>query len=98
MLARVRELRSAIRDGDESMVNAAVLRLSRSHRWLAPLALAVGAFEMLFEGVRLLFSNWRLRLVQVLPAMWIWLAMLDLQAHTLHGKSFHALTGPTSDC
>ena len=71
-----------------------VLRLSRSRRWLAPLALAVGAFAMLFEGVKLLFTNWRLTLIQVLPAMWIWAAMVDLKAHVLHGKSFHVLTGP----
>jgi hypothetical protein len=49
---------------------------------------------MLFQGVRLVFINWRLTLVQVLPAMWIWIAMLDLKAHALHGRSFHALTGP----
>jgi hypothetical protein len=49
---------------------------------------------MLAEGVKLLFSNWRLTLIQVLPAMWIWLAMLDLKAHVLHGKSFHTLRGP----
>jgi len=91
---RLRELIAAIRDGDEAMVEAAILRMSRSRRWLAPLALAVGALEMLFEGVKLVFSNWRLTVVQVLPAMWIWLAMLDLKAHVLHGRSFHALTGP----
>jgi len=49
---------------------------------------------MLLEGVKLLFTNWRLTLIQVLPAMWIWAAMLDLKAHVLHGKSFHVLTGP----
>ena len=49
---------------------------------------------MLFDGVKLLFSNWRLTLVQVLPAMWIWVAMLDLKAHVLHGKGFHELKGP----
>ena len=49
---------------------------------------------MLFEGVKLLFTNWRLTLIQVLPAMWIWAAMIDLKAHVLHGKSFHVLTGP----
>jgi hypothetical protein len=43
---------------------------------------------MLFDGVKLLFSNWRLTIVQVLPAMWIWLAMLDLKIHVLHSKSF----------
>jgi hypothetical protein len=93
-MSRLRELVKAIRDGDEAMVEAAVLRMSRSRRWLAPLALAVGALEMLFEGVKLVFSNWRLTLVQVLPAMWIWLAMLDLKAHVLHGRSFHVLSGP----
>jgi hypothetical protein len=45
-------------------------------------------------GVKLLFTNWRLTLIQVLPAMWIWAAMLDLKAHVLHGKTFHELTGP----
>ena len=45
-------------------------------------------------GVRLLLTNWRLTLVQFLPAMWIWLATYDLKAHVLHGKSFHVLRGP----
>ncbi|HEX6619098.1 MAG TPA: hypothetical protein VF024_05550, partial [Solirubrobacteraceae bacterium] len=94
MVTRVRELVDAIRDGDDAMVQEAVLRLSRSRRWLAPLALAVGALAMLFNGVKLVFSNWRLTLVQVLPATWIWLAMVDLKLHALHGKSFHVLTGP----
>jgi hypothetical protein len=76
------------------MAEEAILRLSRSHRWLAPLALAASAFAMLFEGLKLVFSNWRLTLVQILPAMWIWLAMADLKAHVLHGKSFHVLRGP----
>ena len=72
----------------------AVLRLSRSRRWLAPLALAIGAFAMLFDGVKLLFTNWRLTLVQVLPAMWIWAAMYDLKAKVLRGKEFIGLSGP----
>ena len=49
---------------------------------------------MLFAGVKLLVTNWRLTLVQIVPAMWIWLAMLDIKIHTLHGKGFHLLTGP----
>jgi hypothetical protein len=84
----------AVRDSDQAAVNEMVLQLSRARPWLAPLAFAVGAFAMLFEGVRLLLTNWRLTLIQVLPAMWIWAAMLDLKAHVLHGKSFHELTGP----
>jgi hypothetical protein len=84
----------AIRTGDEAMVENTVLNLSQRSRWLAPLALVVGAFAMLFQGVKLLFSNWRLTLVQIVPAMWIWAAMLDLKAHVFHGKEFHVLRGP----
>ena len=39
-------------------------------------------------------SNWRLTLVQLLPAIWIWVAMADLKAHVLHGNSFNVLRGP----
>lgn len=84
----------AIRQGDDDAVQALVLDLSRQHRIFAPLALVVGAIAMLFEGVKLLVTNWRLTLVQLLPAMWIWVAMIDLKAHALHGKSFHVMRGP----
>jgi len=94
VLTQVRRLVEAIRTGDEAMVERTVLALSRRSRWLAPLAMLVGAFAMLFQGVKLLFTNWRLTLVQILPAMWIWAAMLDLKAHALHGKQFHLLRGP----
>jgi hypothetical protein len=92
--SRIRALVRAIEDNDEAAIEEAVLRLSRSRRVFAPLALAVGGFSLLFHGLRLLVSNWRLTLVQALPAMWIWLAMFDLKLHVLHGKSFHVLRGP----
>jgi hypothetical protein len=85
---------AVIREGDERQVQEAVLELSRRRRLFAPLALIVSAIVLLFEGLRLLVSNWRLTLIQVLPAMWIWLAMLDLKVHALHGKSFIVLKGP----
>jgi hypothetical protein len=93
LVARVGRLVRAIRDDDEAMVEQ-IVRLSSSRRAFAPLAFAVGAFVMLFDGLRLLVLNWRLTLIQILPAMWIWLAMLDLKARVLHGKSFPALRGP----
>jgi len=92
--ALVRSLVRAIEEGDEAHIEEAIHRLSRSRRALAPLAFAVGAFVMLFQGLRLLVSNWRLTVVQMLPALWIWIAMLDLKLHVLHGKSFHVLRGP----
>jgi hypothetical protein len=92
--ARITGLVRAIREGDDATIEAAVLRLSRSRRWLAPLALTVSALVLLVEGLRLVFSNWRLTLIQALPAMWIWVAMLDLKIHVLHGRSFHTIRGP----
>jgi hypothetical protein len=96
LLRRGRELVRAIQEGDEAGVEAAVLALSESRRIFAPLVFAVGAFVMLFQGLKLLFSNWRLLLIQILPAMWIWAAMLDLKAHTFKGKEFHDWHGPAT--
>ncbi len=84
----------AIRHGDDDTVEAAILALSRRSRWLAPMALLVGGLAMLFQGLRTLFINWRLTLIQVLPAMWIWVVMIDLKAHVLHGKGFHVFKNP----
>jgi hypothetical protein len=94
LVSRIGSLVRAIEENDEARIEEAVLRLSRSRRAFAPLALAVGAFVLLFNALRLMVRNWRLMLVQILPAMWIWLAMFDLKAHVLHGRSFHVLRGP----
>lgn len=91
-----RALVAAIRADDEAAVEAAVLELSRSRRIFAPLVFGVGAFVMLFQGLRLLFSNWRLTLIQVLPAMWIWVALLDLKLHVFKGKEFHSWQGASA--
>ena len=85
---------AAVRDGDEHMVEEAILRFTESRPRYAPLALLIGGFAMVFHGLRLLFTNWRLTLLQILPAMWIWVATYDLKAHVLHGRSFNVLRGP----
>jgi hypothetical protein len=88
-----RALLKAIRENDEAAVEDAVLALSHSRRIYAPLVFTLGAFVMLFQGLRMLFFNWKLTLIQVLPAMWIWLALLDLKAHTFKGREFHTWHG-----
>ena len=93
-MRRIRALVRAIQENDEQQIEEAVLRVSRSRRWLAPLALGVGGVVLLFDAVRLLITNWRLTLVQILPAIWIWLAMFDLKLHILHGRTLHVLRGP----
>ena len=91
---RLRRLIAAIREGDEQRVEEAILQFSRKRRIFAPLALVVGAFVMLFSGLRLLVTNWRLMLIQILPAMLIWAVTLDLKAHVLYGRQFHMVRGP----
>ncbi len=89
----LRRFITAVREGDETMAAQTVLELSQTRKIFAPLAFAVGGIAMLFNGVKLLFSNWRLTLVQIVPAMWVWAAMLNLKAHALHGKGFHHVFG-----
>jgi uncharacterized membrane protein len=91
---RLASVARGVRDGDEAEVVRAVEALSRRHRLLAPLALMVGGVAMLFDGVRLLLTNWRLTVIQVPPAMWIWAAMYDLRGHVLHDRTWQAITGP----
>jgi hypothetical protein len=92
--ARMKRLVDAVKEGEDLEVESAVLELSRSRRLFAPLAFVVSAFVMLYEGLRLLVSNWRLTLVQVLPAMWIWFALLDIKLHLLKGRTAYVVTGP----
>ena len=92
LVARLGRLARAIQEDDQAIVEQ-IVSLSRSRRLFAPLAFTVGAFAMLFQGLKLLLSNWRLLLVQIPPAVWIWLAMFDLKARVLHGRSFPALRG-----
>ena len=92
LLVRVEWVVRAIQEDDEALLEQ-IVRLSRSRRLFAPLAFTVGAFAMLFEGLRVLIANWRLTLVQVLPAVWIWLAMYDLRAKVLYGKQLPQLRG-----
>jgi hypothetical protein len=94
LVDRLAAVGRAVRDGDEAAIVRGVEDLSRRHRVLAPLALAVGGVALLFGGLRLLLGNWRLIAIQVPPAMWIWLAMYDLRAHVLHDRTWHAIRGP----
>lgn len=51
---RLGDVARAVRDGDEAKIVRAVEDLSRRHRLLAPLALAVGGIALLFGGLRIL--------------------------------------------
>jgi hypothetical protein len=93
LVRRVRALTVAVRDADDRAIEEAVANLTRSQRLLAPLALAIGGVLMLFHGLRVLITNWRLLLVQVLPVAVTWAAMFDLKAHVLSRRSFPSADG-----
>jgi len=87
-IARLRSFVRFVEQEDEKMVEQ-VLALSRSHRLFAPLAYTVGAFAMLLGGLRRLIGDWWLIAIELLPAIWLWLAMYDLRQQAFHGRSFH---------
>lgn len=86
--SKIKSLVGAIIADDRDAVEATVTRIAGKHRALAPLVFLVGALMMIFPGLRLLITNWRLLLVEVLPAMWIWANMLNLRMHLFRGQSF----------
>ena len=92
LLARLAAFERAVESDDET-IRREFERVTRSHRALAPLAFTVTALFMLLDGLRLLIANRRLLLVAIPSAAWIWLAMYDLKAHLLRGRSFNEIRG-----
>lgn len=90
---RAEPLARAVGRGDEAGIVEILTGLSREHPRLAPLTFAFGGIAMLLAGLRVLFENWRLTLVQVLPAMWVWAAMYDLRLHLLKENTVPDLKG-----
>lgn len=91
--ANLRRYLQAIRHGDEEALLRVLEDFVAKRPRLAPLAFAFGGVAMLFAGLKLLVTNWRLTLVQLLPAIWIWLAMYDLRLHLLRDGSIVELSG-----
>jgi uncharacterized membrane protein YdcZ (DUF606 family) len=90
-LRRLVELARAVADADPTEIEATARRLGESRRYLAPLAWAAGALVLLVRGIKLLILNWRLSLIELVPAAWVWLVMWDLKQHTLRGEPFRHL-------
>ena len=84
----LRRLVRATAEVDPATMERAARQLGQSRRILTPLAWAAGTIVLLIRGVKLLILNWRLSLIQLVPAAWVWLAMWDLKRHLLHGQSF----------
>jgi hypothetical protein len=90
--ARLVRLIRAVADADGKEIEAAVRQLGESRPFLTPIAWAAGACVLLIRGIKLLLVNWRLSLIELVPAAWIWLVMWDLKRHALRGAAFQELT------
>ena len=91
-LEKVWQLARAVADADPGKIESAARQFGESRPYLAPVAWAAGTIVLLIRGVKLLVLNWRLSLIQLVPAIWIWLAMWDLKQHTLRGAPFRHVT------
>lgn len=76
----------AVRSTDPGRVQAALQTMGERSKWLKPLAYAAGTVAVVFDGVVLLLRNWKLTLLQLLPAVWIWLMTWNLKSHLLSDK------------
>ena len=91
--SRIGEFVDAIEGTDEAKIEEAIVRMSESHVLLRPLAFAISAFVLLFDALRMILTNWRLLLIQLLPALWIWLAMGILRAYVLYDQDLDEIYG-----
>ena len=77
-----------MRSTDPAAVESALKDLGGRRRWLAPLVYAAGTVAVVFDGVLLLLRNWRLTLLQLFPAVWIWVMTWNMKNHLLSKPTF----------
>ncbi len=83
---------STVADADPIRIEAAARQFGESRRYLAPVAWAAGALVLLVRGIKLLAVNWRLALIELIPAAYVWFAMYELKQHALRGAAFREFT------
>lgn len=81
----------AARRLDSASVQEELQRMGQRRRWLAPLTYAAATIALVFDGVLILLRNWRLLLLQLVPAAWIWVMTRELKAHVFAGHDLPTL-------
>lgn len=80
---RLLEVVRAVVDTDPDQIETAARRLGSTRRYLAPVAWIAGMLVLVVRGIGLLLSNWRLLVLELVPATWVWLIMWDLHRQKL---------------
>jgi hypothetical protein len=91
-LLRLVEVVRAVADADPEQIEATARRLGSSRRYLAPIAWVAGMLVLVVRGISLLLTNWRLLLVEAVPATWIWFTMWDLRREGLRAPPLRDVT------
>jgi hypothetical protein len=91
-LSNLARMAQTVADADATRIELAAQQLGESRRYLAPVAWAAGALVLLVRGIKLLLLNWRLLLIELVPAAWVWFIMWELKQHALRGAPFRQIT------
>src|SRR3954452_19804116 len=86
------QMAQRVADADAAKIELAARQFGESRRYLAPVAWAAGAIVLLVRGIKLLILNWRLSLIELVPAAWVWFVMWQLKQHALRGAAFRQIT------
>lgn len=81
LMAQLALLRRAAVASDPADVARLLERAGARHRVLLPLALAGQTLESVIHGLLLIVRNWRLMLVELVPAVWIGAITWNWRAH-----------------
>ena len=82
-----------MRRADPATVEVTARELGQRHRWLVPLVYAAGTIAIVFDGIMLLIRNWRLTLLQLPPAVWIYAMSWNLRNQMLQGEHLRSGIG-----
>jgi len=91
-IANLIQMATTVADADAARIEQTARQFGESRRYLAPIAWAAGALVLLVRGIKLLLLNWRLLLIELVPAAWVWFVMWELKQHTLRGAPFRQIT------
>ncbi len=82
-LTRLVQAVRAVADADPVQIEATARRLGSSRRYLAPIAWVAGMLVLVVRGLKVLVSNYRLLLLELIPAAWVWVTIKDLHHQKL---------------
>ncbi len=91
-MVRLVEAVAAVADADPEQIEATAKQLGSSRRYLAPVAWVAGMLVLVVRGIKLLLTNWRLLLVELVPATWVWVTMWDLRREGLRAPPLQKVT------